>query len=64
VDMICHKLQVGACLSLIEPLSRDWHSDSLSLQALLMEIGSHKLFKIQVFGSPNIQVSQNVVKSA
>jgi hypothetical protein len=38
--MICHELQAGACQSPIEPLSRDWHSDSLSLRALLMETGS------------------------
>jgi len=29
-----------------------------------MEIGSHNLFEYMVFGGPNIQVSQNVVKSA
>jgi len=38
--MICHELHAGACQSPLEPLSRDWHSDSLSLRALLMEIGS------------------------
>jgi len=42
--MHCQELQAGACQSPIEPLSTDWHSDSLSLQALLMEIGSHNLF--------------------
>jgi len=33
----------------------------LSLQALLMEISSHNLFKRQFFGSPNIRDSQNAV---
>jgi hypothetical protein len=28
-----------------------------------MEIGSHNQFQDMVFGGPNIQVSQNVVKS-
>jgi len=42
--MVCHEVRAGACQSPIEPLSRDWHSDSVYLRALLMEICSHNLF--------------------
>jgi len=69
--MMCHKLQAfkirgGRELAGLQ-LSRRAETaiQILSLRALMMEIGSHNLFSDTVFfGGPNIQVSQNVVKSA
>jgi len=52
-----------ACWSLIEPLSWVWHSYSISSSSL---DGNWFIIyiEIQVLGGPNIQVSENVVKSA
>jgi hypothetical protein len=62
--IICHELPAVAGWSPIQQLSRTWHSHSLFLQALLMVIGSPNLFQDMGFWGPNIQVSQNEVKSA
>ena len=53
----------GACLSPIEQLGWDWHSDSISLSSV---DGNRFIIymKIQVFGGPNTHVSQNVVTTA
>jgi hypothetical protein len=45
VFMICYDLQAGAYQSPIELLSTDSDSDSLSLRALLMEIGSKSILR-------------------
>jgi len=52
-----------ACWSPIGPFSWVWHSYSISSSSL---DGNRFIIhiKIQVFGGPNIQVSENVVKSA
>jgi hypothetical protein len=54
---------VGACRSPIQPLSVDWHSDSIS--SCTLDGNQFIIYsKIPVSGGPNIQVSQIVVTAA